>query len=233
MVWELALRMNDFIDVWLIDTNNFLSVIDQLQLYLSTDELEKVDKFKQKKHGDRHLICRANLRIILSKYLKIAPEKIVFSYTEKGKPFVNKKDFHFNLSHTDNQVVYAVSNYLIGVDIENITKKVKYEQLAKRFFCHAEYEIIKNAKPEDKPKIFYSFWTTKEAYLKAIGEGLSGGLNTLELNYSFSTNTTTVTTANISNHWQIKSLKINNNYLANIMINTGKIIPLNCNVLPS
>ena len=223
--------MNDFIDVWLVDTSNFLSITDQLQLYLSADELERVVSFKQKIHGDRHLICRANLRIILSKYLKISPEKIVFSYTEKGKPYVNTKNVYFNLSHTDNQVIYAISNYLIGVDIENITKKVNYEQLAQRFFCFSEYEIIKNAKPEDKPQIFYSFWTTKEAYLKAIGEGLSGGLNTLELNYNISKDTSTVITPEISNSWQIQSLKINNNYLANIMIKTVQTISLNCNVL--
>ncbi len=215
--------IDNCVDIWLLNTDHFLSNLENLSFYLSLDELEKVSKFKQKIHGDRYLICRSNLRKILSTYLYTKPEKIKISYTKKGKPYIsqnkNNPTIHFNLSHTNNQIIYAISKNIVGIDIENIHKQTNYEQLAKRFFCASEYETINQAKQEEKAKIFYSFWTGKEAYLKAIGEGISGGLNTIEFNYQTLNNQLAIVTPSLSQNWQVKSITINNKYLANILVN--------------
>ncbi|MGY6530439.1 MAG: 4'-phosphopantetheinyl transferase family protein [Cyanobacterium sp.] len=214
------------LDLFLLNTDNFLSDLPYLRSLLSPDELDKIQRFKNKIQGDRTCIARANLRILLSKYLNINPDKISFNYSQKGKPFLeNYPHLYFNLSHTDNWIVYGISDQLIGIDIENIKKKVKYKELAKRFFCPREFNLIIKQNQENEPKLFYTLWTAKEAYLKATGEGLSGGLDTIELSYNFLSEEVEIISANIRTKWQIKNLKVEDDYLVSVAIKTRNMLP--------
>ncbi|AFZ46644.1 4'-phosphopantetheinyl transferase [Cyanobacterium stanieri PCC 7202] len=218
-------------DIYLLNTDHFLTDIPYLRSLLSIDEWQRVERFKQKIQADKSCIARANLRIILSKYLNINPAKIIFDYNQKGKPFL--KDYphlHFNLSHTDNLIVYGISDHLMGIDIENINKKVKFQELAQRFFCPSEYILMNQINPENEAKLFYTLWTAKEAYLKAIGEGLSGGLDSIELSYNFQNEDVEITSAKIREEWQIKNCKINDNYLVSVAIKSKDELPDNLTI---
>lgn len=97
-------------------------------------------------------------------------------YSPHGKPyFENLPDFYFNISHSGDLTVIAISDQNIGIDIEklrNINLRV-----AKRF-CEDEYTYItKNV----SPTAFFEIWTKKEAYLKYLGEGLHGRLNSFSV----------------------------------------------------
>ncbi|MBE9222237.1 4'-phosphopantetheinyl transferase superfamily protein [Cyanobacterium stanieri LEGE 03274] len=219
------------LDLFLLNTNNFSSDLTYFKSLLSPDELDKIERFKNKLQGDRTCIARANLRIILSKHLNINPDKIIFNYNQKGKPFLKDySNLYFNLSHTDNWIIYGISNQLIGVDIENISKQVKFKQLAQRFFCPSEYALIDQVKPENEAQLFYTFWTAKEAYLKAIGEGLSGGLDSIELSYNFLSENVEITSAKIREEWQIKNCKINDNYLVSVAVKSKDELPDNLTI---
>lgn len=196
----------------------FLSKISYLSSILSPEELIKVNKFKDKNRQNLAIIYRSLLRIILANHLKISPQDIEFSYTEKGKPFLTNSALNFNLSHTEDMIIYAVSAKKIGIDIEKNDKKVKYEELAKRFFCTSEYQLIKQVSQEEKAILFYQFWTAKEAYLKAIGLGLSGGLNTIELAYNKRWRAPVIVTPIIRENWHLETLDINTNYCCNLVI---------------
>ncbi|WP_069792062.1 4'-phosphopantetheinyl transferase family protein [Cyanobacterium sp. IPPAS B-1200] len=214
------------LDIYSVNTNKFLSDLPYFKSLLSPDELDKIQRFKNKLQGDRTCIGRAKLRIILSSYLNINPDKIVFNYNKKGKPFLRDyPNLHFNLSHTDHWIVYGISNQLIGVDIENISKQVKFKQLAKRFFCPSEFQLIEQVNQENKAKLFYTLWTAKEAYLKATGEGLSGGLDAIELSYNFLSEDIEIISENTRTEWQIKNLKIDNNYLVSVAVKSKNKLP--------
>lgn len=78
--------------------------------------------------------------------------------------------------------VIAVTNGTeIGIDIENLNREVEYDDLAKRFFCEAEYLKLVQAPTEEKRNAFFNCWTRKEAFIKAVGEGLSYPLNNFEV----------------------------------------------------
>ena len=114
--------------------------------------------------------------------MQIDPQKVEFEYSDRGKPFLKQKQLQFNVSHTEDTALYAFTpQQVIGIDLEYLGKETEYKQIAQRFFTPAEAELINNATPPDCQRLFFHLWTVKEAYLKAIGSGLVGGLDSLEV----------------------------------------------------
>ncbi len=137
----------------------------------------KIDRLRQRK--DKNLSLAVG--IIINHYLKgfgLCEEKMNYSTTEGGKPFFSEyKHIHFNASHSDNIAICAFSDDEIGCDIQHIEKA--RENIAKRFFTLQEYNYIyKNPEKEKSTsdERFARIWAIKEAYLKLLGIGLSGGL---------------------------------------------------------
>jgi|GEM_PF-3997675 len=90
-----------------------------------------------------------------------------------GKPFMEGNSF-FNISHSGKFVVVAFSSdSSLGVDIEEI-KDIEVEPLAKMLHTD-EYQYLKSI--DFNQSVFYSLWTKKEAFLKALGVGFSKGIN--------------------------------------------------------
>lgn len=153
---------------------------------LNEYEKNKARRFHFEKHQKRFIIARSSLKKILSLYLSISPQEIEFIYNDYGKPKlidkINKLALQFNVSHSKNMAIYGITcHYLIGVDIEYIRPMPEAENLAKRFFSDKEYEQMRPLPSEEKSKEFFKLWTAKEAYLKAIGQGISGGLEKVEI----------------------------------------------------
>lgn len=84
----------------------------------------------------------------------------------------------YNLSHSGDYVVCAVSDKPVGCDIEKI--KEAPLKVAKRYFCESEVNYLDGA--EDKNLEFFRLWTIKESYVKMYGKGLSMGLKNFEVN---------------------------------------------------
>jgi 4'-phosphopantetheinyl transferase len=95
---------------------------------------------------------------------------IQFNTNDFGKPFLeNYSDLHFNISHSNNLIICAVSKKNIGVDIEYI-KHIPLNSFVNKFFTLSEWEYIHNS--ENKHNSFFELWTLKESYVKYIGSGL-------------------------------------------------------------
>lgn len=93
-----------------------------------------------------------------------------------GKPyFENFPNFYFNVSHSGDLTVIAVSEQNVGIDAEKL--RIPNLKVAKRF-CEDEYAYI-NKTPT--PTAFFEIWTKKEAYLKYLGTGISGGLKSFSV----------------------------------------------------
>ena len=96
---------------------------------------------------------------------------------EYGKPYIENE--HFNLAHSGNYVILAVSDsYDIGCDIERL-KNVDYEKLAGTVFHENEREMLRNT--DNKQDLFFELWTKKESFMKCIGEGFHFPPGTLDL----------------------------------------------------
>ena len=97
---------------------------------------------------------------------------------EHGKPYIKNGNVHFNISHSANYVICAVSYFNIGCDIEKI-RPVNLN-IANRFFTQEEYKnIINSANVQDS---FFEHWVLKESYIKFLGTGLKTPLDSFNIN---------------------------------------------------
>ncbi|MGB3638453.1 MAG: 4'-phosphopantetheinyl transferase superfamily protein [Rivularia sp. (in: cyanobacteria)] len=173
---EIKLLPNE-VHVWRENLDNVIPLLEDLTQILSEDELVRAKRFHFEQHRQRFIAARGILRNILSGYLNIEPSKINFGYEARGKPFLdqscNKNNRCFNLSHSQNFALYAVSlDNSIGVDLECISSTTDVVSLAQRFFAPSEFAVIESAPQEQQQQLFFRYWTCKEAYLKATGTGL-------------------------------------------------------------
>ena len=155
---------------------------------LTTEELQRADRFRFKIDKDRYIARRGFLRKVLGRYLDIPPAQIIISYSTFGKPFFADDDasqkLRFNLAHSSGLALIAVTRRReIGVDVEQIRNDVEIELLAERLFSEAERENLRSVNKRGKLQAFFTCWTRKEAYLKARGEGLSFPLNRFTVSF--------------------------------------------------
>ena len=144
------------------------------ELILSPDELQKAYRYKFEKDREQYIMARSLLRRILGKYLDQSPHKINFSYSEKGKPYIKDSLIKFNLAHSGGKAVFAFAeNIDVGIDIEYMRDLPDELQIAKRFFSDEEVNEIMKVSEGDTKAAFFNCWTRKEAFIKAVGEGLS------------------------------------------------------------
>ncbi len=136
---------------------------------MSTEKKKRVDGFRFTDDKKRSVCGEMLARIMISDWCGVPPESIVFSITEHGKPIAADLAIHFNISHSGDIVVCAVDDDPVGIDVEKLKKY--NPSVAQLIFTSEEVRIIeKNENPSEK---FIQIWTTKEAYAKFVGTGLS------------------------------------------------------------
>jgi 4'-phosphopantetheinyl transferase len=146
---------------------------DQL---MTNDEREKQRRYIFER--DRHdaLVTRALVRTVLSRYAGVAPEDWRFAKGDKGKPEIVDAPWplRFNVSHTRGMIICGVvRKYDIGVDVEHIHRDTDVTQIADRFFSPIEVREMFSLPASDRRSRFFDYWTLKESYIKAWGDGLA------------------------------------------------------------
>ncbi|WP_343581224.1 4'-phosphopantetheinyl transferase superfamily protein, partial [Acinetobacter sp.] len=116
---------------------------------------------------------------LLSQQLECAIDKLIFAKHEHGKPFLSSHSLHFNHSHSQQYYALAMSERVqdIGIDVEEMDRKVRYDALARHAFHPEEYQIWQQQ--DQDIEYWFRVWTTKEAILKASGLGIRLDLNSL------------------------------------------------------
>ena len=190
LVWlspppSLALIRNE-VRVWLIRADEAELCSACCADLLSLAERERAARFKFEKDRRLYTVAHAALRSILAGYLNVAPGDLEFEIGRRGKPRLaptfSKDSLEFNLSHSSEVALIAVTREReIGVDVEHVKKEFAFAEVAERYFTTREVSAIR-ALPEDlQRRAFYQCWTSKEAFLKAKGVGLSGELDEVEI----------------------------------------------------
>lgn len=153
---------------------------------LAPDERTRAARFHFAKDRNHYTVSRGLLRTILGRYLRIEPQQVQFRYESHGKPTLicppGKTPVRFNVSHAHGEVLMGFTrDREIGVDIELIRTIDEAEQIAERFFSAQENEVFRSLAPDVRAQAFFNCWTRKEAYIKAIGEGLSMPLDRFDV----------------------------------------------------
>ena len=150
------------------------SEIDEFVKVLSPDEVVKANRFKFNKHQSNYITSRYYLRILTGNYIETKPEEIVFHYTDKDKPFLKSNSINFNLAHSGDKCIYAFTkNNEVGIDIEIKREIPDAREICHRFFSDKEIADLNKVSDEQVSEAFLLCWTRKEAFIKAVGDGLS------------------------------------------------------------
>jgi 4'-phosphopantetheinyl transferase len=153
---------------------------------LSRDERARADKFKFARDQRRYVIAHAALRDILALYTHAGAAELQFDQGAHGKPKLaapfSACGIDFNLSHSHETALVAVNDrHEIGVDIEYVKSDFEIFAVANRFFTKREVAALRGLPAALRRQAFYKCWTSKEAFLKAKGTGLSGQLDEVEI----------------------------------------------------
>lgn len=208
-------------DVWRVFLPVRFDSIHSIVSALSEEERGRAAKFHFEKDRSRYIVSHASLRGILARYLQRAPEELSFSVNEYGKPFLADHELEFNLSHSGDYALIAVTRERnVGVDVEQI-REVEIEELARRNFSPREVSELTALSPERRLNGFFNCWTRKEAYIKAQGLGLSLPLDSFDV--SLAPNEPAILRATLPDAmdavwWSLRSLEVASNYAAALAV---------------
>ncbi len=158
----------------------------RLRTVMDTEELAKADRYRFEKDKLAFTVCRGALRMILAKYTNTAPQAVKFSYGRHGKPQLaglgssnlRGGDLRFNVSHSGEIALLAVIlGREIGVDVEVMRPQLDFLSLARTSFSPTERDLIAKTPIDKQAKVFYEFWSCKEACIKADSRGLGVSLS--------------------------------------------------------
>jgi 4'-phosphopantetheinyl transferase len=177
---------NDEVHVWYASRRCEASEVKKLSEYLDEAERGRAERFHFKEDGQGFIIARGLLRLLLSRYLKLSPERLRFDYNPYGKPAVaadsSGSDIRFNLSHKGGLILYAFCvGREIGIDVEQLRAELDILSIARSYFSDAEVARLGSLPAGMRRRGFFNAWARKEAYIKALGRGLSQPLNQFEV----------------------------------------------------
>ena len=173
------------IHVWRLALDQPESVVAEFRQTLEAHELERAERFHFEKHRKHFLVGRGGLRYVLARYLDVKPQEFRFSYGEYGKPELVDEGLRFNMSHSHDVALFAVAlDRELGVDVEHIRADFATEDIARRSFSRVEVAMFNALKKDEQVGAFFRCWTRKEAYIKAIGRGLSEPLDAFDVTLS-------------------------------------------------
>ena len=157
------------------------------QAVLSRDELLRAARFHFPKDRDHFVAARGLLRTLLGQYTGANPRMLRVGYGPHGKPFLETGSgtgsLKFNISHSHGLCLLAFSlGREVGIDVEYLRpSQSDDEDIVMRFFAPAEAAALGALPPDLRQKEFFTFWSRKEAYLKARGFGAAMELRSFDV----------------------------------------------------
>ncbi len=165
--------IGDILTIYFIDPNSFS--LEESSNYLASDEIDRSKNFYFEADAQRWTAYRGALRKIISNILLCTAEDVSLIYSDYGKPTLAPPYdwLHFNISHTDELAILALScEGPVGIDIESKKRASSLLDCAISI-CHTSELVSLPNQTNLRSLHLLRLWTRKEAYLKAIGKGLS------------------------------------------------------------
>ena len=166
------------IDLLSTTSADALARLDSYSALMTPDEHERMGRFVFDRDRRSFLLTRALVRTTLSRYAAIAPADWRFITNAHGRPEIVDRppgvaDLRFNISHTDGLIACAVTiGREVGVDVEHIGRRLTHD-VAGRHFSPREVSALRALPAAEQDRVFFDYWTLKEAYIKARGFGLA------------------------------------------------------------
>ena len=159
--------------IFKVGINSNASHLESFAAMLNSQEIKRAARYLQLHDKNRFITARGATRLILGKYLNVSPEAIEFEIGNNKKPFVKNAQLFYNVSHSGDRIVLAVSKSAVGIDTEQINRDFDFNDIIAEYFSPEEARLISET---DSHSRFFRLWTRKEALTKATGKGLDEDL---------------------------------------------------------
>ncbi|WP_216920404.1 4'-phosphopantetheinyl transferase superfamily protein [Synechococcus sp. CCAP 1479/9] len=155
---------------------------------LNEGERQRLERLRGEGDGERFLLGRGALRLILGSWLGCDPAGLVLGAGPHGKPELlplsgpgtpwpegGELPPHFNVSHSGDLILLGFHpRRPVGVDVERCRPVPEWESIARRCLPPGEWDAIRSLPQEQREQAFLAAWCRLEAGLKARGMGLFG-----------------------------------------------------------
>jgi 4'-phosphopantetheinyl transferase len=165
----------DEIQIWFVRLTGSDEAAAACGSVLGEEEVARAERFHFPHLRREFTFAHGVLRLLLARYLGEDAKHIRFAYGEKQKPKVASPatEVDFNMSHSGSVAIYAFARRLeLGIDIERIRSMDRLSEVAESVFCSEEIADLDALSCEERLRAFFACWTRKEAYIKAMGDGL-------------------------------------------------------------
>jgi len=192
---------------------------------LSAHECDRASRFHFAEDRFRYVFAHGVLREVLSRYVRCPPGDIQFATNPFGKPFIEaasgSRPPEFNLSHAGRIILVGVcAGRSVGIDVEEIRPIKELLSIANSQYTPQECAFILAQPSGQLERAFFRVWTRKEAYVKAMGKGLSIQLNSFDTLASGKLSDTVVGSRNTP-MLQIADLDVPEGFVASIAVEQG------------
>ena len=176
------------VHVWLANLELEIYAMPKFLRDLSLTERTRAQRLQFDHDRRRFVIAKGLLRNLLGGYMGMKPNEIQFTMGPSGKPEIAQRlqtshdPIHFNQAHSGHLGIYAFCrNRRVGVDIEEVRPFPDMDQIASLLFSTQEMAVFQSLSTKERQRAFFSAWTHKEAFVKALGKGLTLPLNHFEM----------------------------------------------------
>lgn len=162
------------IRLWQLRLDVPAAELARLTDFLAPVERERAARFRFRRDRDRYVAGRGQLRRVLGELTETHPAKLRLTTNAFGKPQLPGSGWFFNLAHAEGTALLAAaSTGPVGVDLEPTQAVPDRDLVATSFFSDREVTALRQLPESERDAAFLRCWTRKEAYVKAVGGGLS------------------------------------------------------------
>jgi 4'-phosphopantetheinyl transferase len=217
---------HDEVHVWHQDLTGVFAAIEAFGGLLSAEEVQRASRFHFDDDCKEYIVSRGTLRVLLGMYLNVPPQELRFAYSKYGRPSLvagtAPKVLEFNVSHSGGVTLLAFARgRKIGIDVEEVRRDFGTSAIAERFFSGAERAALQELPQAQRHEAFFRCWTRKEAFIKALGEGLSHPLDQFDVSLAPESAAILLATrpdAHDISRWKIWNIKVPADYAAALAV---------------
>jgi 4'-phosphopantetheinyl transferase len=171
------------IDFWSFSLNCEPELVSRAEKLLTKEEKAQTGHFRFEHHRRRFIVRRSMRRVLIAHLNGIEPGevRIVAPHNEKPRLRGNNNVSEFNSSHSGDRAVIVTAKCPLGVDLEALDRPIDVIRFARHSFTNDEYRDIRQHHGNTRQLAFFNCWTGKEAYVKALGLGLSKKLRSFSV----------------------------------------------------
>lgn len=227
------------VHIWRANLDVASHYLSRFLALLSVDEIERAGRFRFPMHRDRFVARRGILRTLLGQALERPPQTIRFTCSAYGKPHLYQAPnsrLQFNLSHSEGLALIALTlGRDVGIDVERVTSTLRDDSVPEQFFHPREVALLRSLPQSDQAQAFLRCWVHKEAYIKALGKGLSLPLHSFDTSQAWSTSACcghALDDPETAKVWTLRGLTPASGYTAALVAEGNNWKPVFWNFLP-